>query len=236
MSPLVEAARSLSNAVDALRFDAPVACRYNPLSYAWEPHRRYLERFGEAPKRVIFLGMNPGPWGMAQTGVPFGEIAHVRDWMGIHESVSRPDPQHPKRPIEGFRCTRSEVSGRRLWALFAERFVEATAFFQDHIVLNYCPLVFMAESGKNITPDHVPAGPARSALVQACDDHLVRALSILQPAFAIGVGAYAEGMLRKAAPDGATVARILHPSPASPAANRDWAGTAAKQLQELGVW
>ena len=34
-------------------------------------------------KRVVFLGMNPGPFGMAQVGVPFGEVAAVRDWLRI---------------------------------------------------------------------------------------------------------------------------------------------------------
>ena len=236
MNLLIEAARSLSQAVNTLEFESPVACRYNPLSYAWKPHCRYLERFGAAPKRVIFLGMNPGPWGMAQTGVPFGEITHVRDWMGIDEPVARPDPEHPKRLIEGFQCARSEVSGRRLWGLFAERFGDAAAFFKEHFVLNYCPLVFMADSGKNITPDKLPGDPALAALNKACDDHLAQALAIFEPEFAIGVGAYAESKMQMAAPTGTRVGRILHPSPASPAANRDWAGTAAKQLRELGVW
>jgi single-strand selective monofunctional uracil DNA glycosylase len=32
------------------------------------------------------------------------------------------------------------------------------------------------------------------------------------------------------------VAGIPHPSPASPAANRDWAGSVRRILVELGVW
>ena len=81
--------------------------------------------------------MNPGPFGMVQTGVPLGEIAAVRDWMGIEATVEKPATENPKRPIEGFACTRSEVSGRRLWGLFAERFGTAEAFFTDHFVANY---------------------------------------------------------------------------------------------------
>jgi len=42
--------------------------------------------------------MNPGPWGMAQTGVPFGEINAVKDWLGINAEVDKPQKQHPKRP------------------------------------------------------------------------------------------------------------------------------------------
>ncbi|HOO93245.1 MAG TPA: single-stranded DNA-binding protein, partial [Opitutales bacterium] len=156
-----------------LRFAEPVHTVYNPLDYARDAHEAYLRRYGMGTKRVVFLGMNPGPWGMAQVGVPFGEIPAVRDWLGIEVPVRRPDPEHPKRPIQSFACKRSEVSGRRLWGLFARRFGSADTFFQDHFVLNYCPLVFMLESGANHTPDKLPASE-RDALYRACDEHLRR--------------------------------------------------------------
>jgi single-strand selective monofunctional uracil DNA glycosylase len=233
---LVRSAKTLAEAVDGLSFSSPVDNWYNPLSYAWEAHREYLLRFGSRPKRAVFLGMNPGPWGMAQTGVPFGEVDHVRNWMGIEAGIGKPPREHPKRPVEGFACSRSEVSGRRMWGLFASRFGSAKAFFQEHLVLNYCPLVFMAASGRNITPDKLPSGRAANALANACDRHLQAALRYLDPQFVIGVGAYAEKRLREAVPDGKYVGRILHPSPASPAANRDWAGTVTRQLVDQGVW
>ncbi|MCB1131303.1 MAG: single-stranded DNA-binding protein [Verrucomicrobiae bacterium] len=236
--PLVAAARELADALRGLRFREPVAAVYHPLDYAWEPHVRYLERFGRGRKRVLFLGMNPGPFGMAQTGVPFGEVAAVRDWMGIDEPVSKPADEHPKRPVEGFACTRSEVSGRRLWGLFAERFGTADAFFADHLVLNYCPLVWMSATGANITPDKI--GTAEMAPVEeACERHLTTAVATLKPEFLVGVGAYAEAKLQSAAAAAgskAKVCRVLHPSPASPAANRGWAEAATKQLGAAGVW
>ncbi|HSL84142.1 MAG TPA: single-stranded DNA-binding protein, partial [Thermoanaerobaculia bacterium] len=123
-------------AVEPLAFSPPVACVYDPLVYAREPHRRYLERFGRPPKEVLLVGMNPGPWGMSQTGVPFGEVAAVRDWMGIDGRVERPDPEHPKRPVEGFACARSEVSGRRLWGWARERFGAPERFFERFFVWN----------------------------------------------------------------------------------------------------
>ena len=46
---------------------------------------------------MIFLGMHPGPWGMAQIGVPFGEIPAVRDWMGISTTVDKPPVEHRRR-------------------------------------------------------------------------------------------------------------------------------------------
>lgn len=240
MSPdraLLEATAKLVADLKGLSFADPVSHVYNPLEYAAAPHGRYVSRFGNSKKRVLFLGMNPGPWGMAQTGVPFGEIAAVRDWMGISEKVNRPDPEHPKRPIAGFECTKSEVSGRRLWGLFSERFPNAGDFFEKHYVVNYCPLVWMEASGRNRTPDKLPAAEMTPVSV-ACDAYLAAHLRVLEPEYLIGVGGYAEACLQRvatAAGSGAKIGRILHPSPASPVANRDWHGTAARQLRELGI-
>lgn len=233
---LIEAARKLSQEVGRLSFAPPTDFIYNPLEYAWAPHRSYLEQYGRAPKKVIFLGMNPGPFGMAQCGVPFGEINLVRDWIGIHQPVESPAREHPKRPIEGFECTKSEVSGRRLWGLFKERFGTAEVFFRDHFVANYCPLVFMESGGRNRTPDKLPAGEV-AALYTCCDKHLRTMVEILEPEWLVGVGAFAQNraMLALEGLD-VRVGRILHPSPASPAANRGWAGQATRQMIEQGIW
>lgn len=235
---IVAAARQLRDEVDALSFDLPVTHVYNPLRYAWDAHQQYLLRANDSNTRVVFLGMNPGPWGMAQTGVPFGEVAAVRDWIGIDVAVDRPDKEHPKRPVEGFQCQRSEVSGRRLWGLFRQRFHTPDAFFAQHFVANYCPLVFMEESARNRTPDKL-AAEEREPLDAACDRHLESLLAAMRPEFVIGVGGYAEKCLQRVLAAGgcqAKLVKILHPSPASPAANKDWAGTVTRQLKDSGVW
>lgn len=238
MHDLINSAQSLAASLRHLEFSAPVTHVYHPLDYAWQAHELYLRRFGTGPKRVLFLGMNPGPFGMAQTGVPFGEIAAVRDWMGIRTPVAKPANEHPKRPVDGFACQRSEVSGRRLWGLFADRFPQAADFFAGHFVLNFCPLVWMSASGANLTPDKLPA--AEMAPVEAaCLAHLTEVIELLRPSYLVGVGGFAEARLQLAADacdSAAAVGRVLHPSPASPAANRDWAGTATRQLEALGVW
>jgi len=233
---LIEAARQLNNDVSTLVFSNPVAYVYNPLDYAWEPYKLYLERYGAGRKRVIFLGMNPGPWGMAQTGVPFGEIQAAKEWLGIEGKVKKPRVVHPKRPVMGFACTRVEVSGKRLWGLFKERFGNPVSFFNDHFIANYCPLVFMEESGKNRTPDKLKPSESKP-LYSVCDRHLKEITIILQPEWVIGVGRFSE-MCSQCALDGMDIriGQILHPSPASPAANRDWAKTVTRQLMELGVW
>lgn len=233
---LIAAADALRSALRSLTFSPPVTHVYNPLDYAWDGHTAYLTKFGEGKKKGIFLGMNPGPFGMAQTGVPFGEVAAVRDWMGIEEPVQPVPNEHPKRRIEGFACRRSEVSGRRLWGWAAAEFGTAEHFFADYFVVNYCPLIFLEESGRNRTPDKVPA--AEMAIVEAaCNVHLKRVIGILDPSWLIGVGGFAENRLNQVAGSrpNTEIIRILHPSPASPAANRDWAGEVNRTIRAAGM-
>ncbi len=232
---LVAIDRQLSATVDALRFAPPVHFVYNPLGYARGPHEAYLERFGSAPKEAVLVGMNPGPFGMAQTGVPFGDVGMVRDWMGIEEAVGHPPLEHKKRPILGFACTRSEVSGSRLWGWARDRFGSPERFFARFFVINYCPLVFLEETGRNRTPDKLPKAE-RAPLEAACDHALRAAVEHLRAPRVIGVGVYARDAARRAL-DGLDVAVgcMLHPSPASPRANRGWAELAVKDLEAAGV-
>jgi len=218
-----------------LRFAAPVTHVYNPLEYARRAHNRYIRSYGDDRKAVIFLGMNPGPFGMAQTGVPFGDIGYVRDWLGIEESVGRPAIEHPKRPVQGFDCPRSEVSGSRLWGAIAEHYGSPERFFEGRFIANYCPLVFIESSGRNRTPDKLPASE-REPLFDRCDAYLRRLVEIFETEWVIGIGAFAEQRARKALTDREVrVGRILHPSPANPRAHKDWSGSARGQLEALGL-
>ncbi len=231
---LVRITRRLRRDVDQIRFAPPVAYVYNPLDYARVPHEAYLRRFGTKTGRIVLLGMNPGPFGMAQTGVPFGEVELVRDWMGIDGKVAKPDPEHPKRPVEGFACTRSEVSGSRLWGWARDRFGTPERFFDRFYVMNYCPLVFMEDTGRNRTPDKLPA-EERDALFEACDRAMADSIEALAPTRVIGVGAFAKKRAELVLGDAVEVGSILHPSPASPKANRGWASAAEADLAAQGI-
>ena len=232
---LVAIAEELRAALRPLAFSPPVRHVYNPLDYAWPAHRSYLERFGARPKEIMLIGMNPGPWGMAQTGVPFGEVAAVRDWLGVSAAVGRPEREHPARPVTGFACTRSEVSGRRVWGWARKRFGTAERFFARFFVANYCPLLFLESSGRNLTPDRLPADE-RQPLEAACDVALARSVELLAPRMVVGVGAYAaRSAARALAGAGVRVEQVLHPSPASPAANRGWSEQLTRRLSDLGI-
>jgi single-strand selective monofunctional uracil DNA glycosylase len=234
---VLEAAGVLRDRVRGLKFPGPVSYVYHPLDYAWKPHRIYLQRFGKGRRDVILVGMNPGPFGMAQTGVPFGDVEMVTGWLGIEAPVETPERQHPKRPVKGFDCHRGEVSGKRLWGWAKDRFGSAENFFSTFFIVNYCPLLFLEEGGRNLTPDKLPAA-SRRELFEACDDHLLDVVRALRPKWLIGIGKFAQKRAEEAInnlPGKPTTGFILHPSPASPAANRGWSGQAEKQLKEMGV-
>lgn len=232
---LTAISRQLSKKVSRLTFLPPVACVYNPLAYARAPHEAYLERYGFGRGGVVLLGMNPGPFGMAQTGVPFGDVTMVRDWLHLEGRVDVPARQHDKRPVLGFACKRSEVSGSRLWGWARQRFALPERFFERFFVINYCPLVFMEASGRNLTPDKLPAAE-KSTLFAVCDEAVRQAIAVLQPRHVVGVGGFAEARAR-AALEGydLKISTILHPSPANPTANKAWAPTIERQLQEAGI-
>ena len=228
--------RAFVDPLGRLSFGGQVACVYHPLDYAWDVHRRYLERYGRGVKEAIFIGMNPGPFGMVQTGVPFGEVEAVRSFLGLRGEVRRPVNEHPERPVLGFACDRSEVSGKRLWGWVAHRFVTAGRFSRRFFVHNYCPLAFVGENGANLTPDKLPSA-ATQELYRLCDRLLAQTVAALRPSLVIGVGAFAEQQARRVIGEqsGVRFGRIPHPSPASPMANRGWEPLVDAALSELGV-
>lgn len=221
--------------VSSLRFGPPVTHVYNPLVYARKPYEEYLSRYACPPREVLLIGMNPGPWGMVQTGIPFGEVSFVRGWLDIEAPVKTPSKTHPKRPITGFSCRRSEVSGRRLWGWAKKRFKTPDAFFSRFFVANYCPLVFMEESGRNKTPNTLRASE-KTPLFSACDHALRQTVELLSPRFVLGIGNFARDRA-KAALEGLDIiiGSITHPSPANPKANRGWEACVEKELSDQGV-
>jgi single-strand selective monofunctional uracil DNA glycosylase len=225
----------LTKALSKLNFGAPVTHVYNPLAYAAAPYRQYVRRYGSGPKEVVLLGMNPGPWGMAQTGVPFGEVVAVREWLGIEAPVAQPERLHPRRPIQGFACSRREVSGQRLWGWAQKNFGSPARFFRRFFVANYCPLMFFDADGRNITPNQLKAAD-RKPLLAACDRALARTAAVLAPRCVVGIGNFAAERARAALGDGGIkVGSVTHPSPANPKANRGWEKLVNRELAEIGI-
>ncbi len=229
---------NLRTELAALTFSAPVAYVYNPLDYAWRGIEAYVNRFGKEHGRTLLLGMNPGPWGMAQSGVPFGAVSIVRQWLRIDVSIDQPEHTHPARPVLGLDCPREEVSGKRLWGWAAQRFRTPEAFFAKCFVWNYCPLLFLDTKGANLTPDKLQRHE-RLLLEERCDHALLQSLAFLHPPTVVGIGKYAEKrcqqILRKDPIPGIEVTGLLHPSPANPRANRGWESEADQLLTTLDL-
>ncbi|KAM4588351.1 single-strand selective monofunctional uracil DNA glycosylase-like [Odontesthes bonariensis] len=236
-SRFLEAELELNAHLRGLTFSEPVRYIYNPLEYAWDTHRCYVEKYCQAGQSVLFLGMNPGPFGMAQTGVPFGEVRSVVDWLEVTGEVGHPDNEHPKRRITGLGCTQREVSGARFWGFFRQLCGEPTRFFRHCFVHNLCPLIFMNANGKNLTPPELPAAE-RDTLLAKCDTALCQVVRALNVSMVIGVGRVAEQRARRALSAAGVSARvegIMHPSPRNPLANKGWEEVARAKLAELGV-
>ncbi|MEM7349455.1 MAG: uracil-DNA glycosylase family protein [Acidobacteriota bacterium] len=233
---LIEISQGLAAELGKLKFAAPASYVYNPLEYASEPFHRFLDRFGAKPKEVLLVGMNPGPWGMAQTGVPFGAVTDVKEWLGIREGrIGKPPNEHPKRPVLGFECTREEVSGKRIWSWARAAFGTPERFFERFFITNYCPLLFLDGAGRNVTPDKLKAKD-REALEPPCNDALRRVAIHLEVRHVVGVGVWAEKQAKAVLGDlDLEIGRILHPSPASPAANRGWAEAATREFAAMGI-
>jgi single-strand selective monofunctional uracil DNA glycosylase len=231
---LLSVTANLKRDLARLEFIAPITHVYNPLDYAGEAYRQYLERYGRAPE-VLLIGMNPGPWGMAQTGVPFGDVEMVRDWLDIHAPVGKPPIEHPKRPVLGFACRRREGSGRRLWGWARDRFRTPDHFFARFFVANYCPLCFFLADGSNLTPDKLSVAVRRN-LFAVCDIALRHTVECLQPRHVLGVGRFAEQRVAAAlAGFDVKIGGVPHPSPASPLANRGWAAQLEASLSRHGI-
>ncbi len=221
--------------LNRLTFAPPITHVYNPLEYALPCYEQYVSLYGAPPKEVVFLGMNPGPWGMAQTGIPFGEVELVREWLGIKAPVSRPSFEHLKRPILGFSCTRREVSGKRVWGWARDTFGTAEAFSSRFFIANYCPLLFFEKDGRNRTPDRL-AKQERELLLAVCDAALLHTIEYLAPRHVIAFGRFAHGQATRALTGfPVMVSSVPHPSPANPIANRGWSSLLDSHLKELGI-
>ncbi|XP_033116949.1 single-strand selective monofunctional uracil DNA glycosylase-like [Anneissia japonica] len=234
----LEIMETMSEKLAKLEFVDPVQYIYNPVEYAKETHGCYVKKYCNSQKKVLFLGMNPGPFGMAQNGVPFGETNFVKDWLGIVGNVGKPPVEHPSRQIVGLKCIRKEVSGSRFWGLRKNLCGTPDVFFKHSFVYNICPLVFMSSTGKNITPPTLLA-KYRKPLLKVCDEALCEIIRLLDVKIVVGVGKFAEKQtkvaLDNAGIEGIKVVSILHPSPANPETNRGWERIVTKQLEELDL-
>lgn len=286
---LIQDTRVFSDALDRLSRPAGVSHVYNPLAYMRRAHEQWLAQFevfvdyqGESvscatyekspdefaratqSRPYLILGMNPGPWGMVQTGVPFGDVANANTILGYRrgDQIPAPDPDrvtlHPKRPVQGFACTRREASGERLWGglckvwekpAFDANVHEIDAVLADCFAVNYCPLAYFADDGKgtNVTPDAFrKSGPYRDLpyandLDALCSSYIAAIMQAFRTRVVLAVGRYAETMAKvivtSAMPADVRpkVVYLTHPSPLATRSAGEWAAMAQREMSAAGV-
>ncbi|MEB3298809.1 MAG: single-stranded DNA-binding protein [Candidatus Sericytochromatia bacterium] len=221
---------------------------YRPQAYAEAPLAAWLEQYGRpGPRRALFLGMNPGPWGMGQTGIPFGDPEIVRSWMGLTGPVHNPKGARPDRPVLGLHSKRRESSGQSLYGWAMERFGTAESFFRWVFVVNYCPLLFFDENGKNVIPtDFRKGGLGLREMTAWCDAALQAWIAMMEPTWVVGIGGYATARLTaalEALPAAGKrhpkLASIIHPSPQTRGhwGRTGWSAYVEKQMADSGlIW
>ncbi|KAJ8670440.1 hypothetical protein QAD02_001699 [Eretmocerus hayati] len=228
---------ALSQKLRYINFNFPVEHIYDPVVYAYHTHAIYVTKYCHSNKKILFLGMNPGPWGMSQTGVPFGEVNIVKEWLKISGYIGKPFREQADRLVTGFSCTRSEISGRRFWSLFKELCGgDPEKFFRHSFLHNYCPIALMDAGGRNITPAELK-GPEQYALYAACDEALAAVLRLLQVEIVLGVGRFAEKRAQTVVKTAGLPIKVLcipHPSPRS-VGNENWNEKAKLKLREYGL-
>ncbi|KAH8271369.1 hypothetical protein KR018_007666 [Drosophila ironensis] len=223
----------LNKALEELEPASNIACIYNPLVYASRLHGDYLRRYLSGPKKLVLVGMNPGPNGMGQTGIPFGNVRTVKVMMQLSGTVDKPAVEHPKRPVVGLDCHIEEPSGVRLWELFLRLSGNMDTFSQQCFVHNFCPLAFFDEAGRNLTPSELK-GTYKTRIRDLCLEALEQQLALLKPTIVVAVGEYVHSVLKRSdycKSDSISVLRLAHPSPRS-VNNTNWPEKAEAFLVE----
>lgn len=240
-SSVLKITTRLRDRASKICFEHKVGWYYNPLDYAWPVHRAYKESLCNPSGRALLVGMNPGPWGMGQTGVPFGDPQIVGDWMGLGKDfvIKKPASERDSRPVNGFDSERREGSGQRLYGFLKECFGNLKNFFEANFVISYCPLLMFTPEAKNLTPPNL-LKKEKKKIYSICDPYLKDMINIYSPEVLVGIGKFATERLREVSPsDGDDIFRIPHPSPANPEATRNggsyWRSRVKKVLTEANL-
>ncbi|XP_055849953.1 single-strand selective monofunctional uracil DNA glycosylase [Episyrphus balteatus] len=199
---------------------------YNPIEYAFDLHCQYLKKYLNGPKKMLLIGMNPGPNGMAQNGVPFGNTNTVKNLMKIEGQVEQPPSLHPKRPVTGLACKTEEPSGVRIWTLIGKLAGSLEIFSQQCFMHNFCPLAFFDVQGKNITPGELK-GDVKAEVRNICLKYLEQEIQLIQPEIIIAIGSYVGDCMKRLAKQSIYIGsnikilQLAHPSPRS-VNNNNW--------------
>lgn len=179
--------------------------------------------------------MNPGPFGMCQTGVPFGDPKCVKEFLQIEGVVNKPEIECPFREILGFNSSRREQSGERLWRFFQSICHTPEFFFKNAFLFNFCPIALMKGNGCNVTPGEIKDIKVRKSLEVLCEDWYLKVIRLLQPEYLIAIGRYihkkTKDVFKANHIDNIKILYMPHPSPRA-VNNTNWHEKAQTFLDE----
>jgi len=191
----------------------------NPLEYLWLQYGYYTSCYHNQYPRAMIIGMNPGPKGMSQTGIPFGSpniipsiLPNKSLFNEIRDNEGSP-VSSPHRRITGPSNTTVEVSGNRLWSALIKRYGDFKSITSEIFVDNICPLLFLCgkNGSKNLTPDKLTPSPAKIILIRLCTERLQKIYQCLgEPSNIVALGRWSHKFLEKMFPK-VRVTYILHP-------------------------
>ncbi len=152
---------------------------WNPGLYGetWHARFRRLYRPGQHP--LVVFGLNPGPYGMAQTGIPFTDIRRLvsalpdlaAELRGRGERVEPPGLAPPG--LRPYLSRSFESSAVRVYRFLKKGWGGAERGWTEVVVANPCTLLFIDPAeGKNRTP----ADLARAARLRGSGRDQVREL------------------------------------------------------------
>jgi single-strand selective monofunctional uracil DNA glycosylase len=221
----------------------------NPGRYGERWHARFRRAYPMSPRPLLVFGLNPGPYGMAQTGVPFTDLKRLesalpglwKDLVASGEPVTRPGLAPPSLARH---LTRTfESSSVRVYRFLERAYGRPELALREVVFVNPCPLLFIdPETGANRTPADLPrALRARKAaeLVHAFEElrraTVLEAVAELEPRGAILLGrdvAAAVGEALRAALGARSVVEWEHPARAVP---ETWSRGLADELRKRGL-
>ena len=223
---LLAAASRLRHELRGLRFGPPVSHVYDPLDYARRGYESYVRAFANAPKRVLFVGMNPGP---VRDGADRRAVRRRPDGARL-AAASRRRSAGRRPSTRSDRCRASRVRAARSAApASGAPSRSASASRSASSPTTSSRTTARSRSSRRAAaiarPTSCPSASARRCFAPATRT-CAGWCAALEPEWVIGIGAFAEARAREALP-GARVGRITHPSPANPRAQENWGGAGA---------
>ena len=238
----------------ALRLGRETSWRvWNPGRYGERWHRRFRETYPPGPNPVLLLGLNPGPYGMGQTGIPFTDIRRLESDLPElaarlrtdGESIGLPGlaPPDLRRRLD----RTFESSSIRVYRFLRLAGGSAGAGWRRVVAANPCPMLFM-EGTVNRTPADLRRALRKrggrlervTARLEECDqlrrECAREAVRVLEPRGVILLGRNIQEALAGDPSLGAVPGGVLaweHPARAVPDA---WAGGLVRAVRRRGWW